>query len=91
MFISRGVMFVLVMMSMSSVPVAPRARMRVVGAPQQAAPTLHRQATDYQQDLRVNQAWKRRHTVEKQHNQTIVFFKYRRWTKKTIKQHWYKN
>jgi hypothetical protein len=57
MFISRGVMFVLVMMSMRSVPaVAPRARMRVVGAPQQAAPTLHRQATNYQQDLRVNQA-----------------------------------
>jgi hypothetical protein len=47
-------MFVLVMMSMRSVPVAPRARMRVVGgAPQQAAPTLHCQASNYQQDLRV--------------------------------------
>ena len=56
MLISRGVMFVLVMMSVRSITVAPRARMRVVGAPQQAAPTLHRQATDYQQDLRVNQA-----------------------------------
>jgi len=48
MLISRWVMFVLLMMSMSSVPVAPRARMRVVGAPQQAAPSLHRQATNYQ-------------------------------------------
>jgi hypothetical protein len=56
MLISRGVMFVLVMMSVRSITVAPRARMRVVGAPQQAAPTLHRQATNYQQDLRVNQA-----------------------------------
>ncbi len=54
MFVSRGVMFVLVMMSMRSVPaVAPRARMRVVGAPQQAAPSLHRQVSNYQQDLCV--------------------------------------